>query len=111
MLIEAVNGQQLQDLVNTNGIVLIDFWAEWCAPCKEFAKTYAKVAQQYPDIHFTKVDIQTEEELADSFQIRSIPHLIVFKENIIIYSESGSMPASALTELVEQALKVDMAKL
>lgn len=108
MLNEVLTGEQLFELVNQNGIVFVDFWAEWCAPCKEFAKVYAIVAEQYPAIHFAKIDVEKETQLAETFQIRSIPHLVVFKEGIIIYSESGSMPASMLTELVEQALKAEV---
>lgn len=111
MLRESVTGEQLQDLVNQNGIILVDFWAEWCAPCKEFAKVYAKAAARYSEIDFVKVDVEKETQLAETFQIRSIPHLIIFKQGVIIYSESGSMPDSMLTELVEQALTVDVSQL
>ncbi|VEG89992.1 thioredoxin family protein [Legionella spiritensis] len=109
MLKENVSGNELEQLVTTSDIVFVDFWADWCAPCKDFARIYANIAKQYPDVTFASVNIQLEEKLAETFQIRSIPHLIVFKQGIIIYSESGNMPESALKELVEQAEKIDMA--
>lgn len=108
MLMQDVNGQQLEQIISTGDIVFIDFWAEWCAPCKVFAKVYARIAEQYPLLHFAQVNIEKETDLAETFQIRSIPHLIVFKQGIIIYSESGSMPESAFKALVEQAIQVDM---
>lgn len=111
MLKDLVSGEQLETLVTTEDLVFIDFWAEWCVPCKEFGKVYARVAEQYPAIQFTKVNVESVPALAETFQIRSIPHLIVFKQGIIIYSESGSMPESALKELAEQALKVDMTEI
>jgi thioredoxin 1 len=111
MLIEDVTGEQLEALISAHNIVFIDFWAEWCAPCKEFSKCYSKAADEYTDIQFVKVNIQNETELADTLQIRSIPHLMVFKQGIIIYSESGSMPYSALKELIEQAKAVDVSNI
>ncbi|MDX1838237.1 thioredoxin [Legionella taurinensis] len=111
MLKDIVSGEQLETLVTSDDIVFIDFWAEWCAPCKEFGKVYARVAEQYPAIQFTQINVESAPALAEAFQIRSIPHLIVFKQGIIIYSESGNMPESALKELTEQALTVDMTEI
>lgn len=103
-----VTSAEFESLINENEIVFIDFWADWCAPCKQFATIYEQVAEQFPNIKFVKVNIEAEQELADFFEIRSIPHLMVFKESIVIYSNAGSMPASTLKELVEQALTVDV---
>ncbi|MFA5959102.1 MAG: thioredoxin family protein [Tatlockia sp.] len=94
--------------IQKNEIVFIDFWAQWCAPCKQFASVYAQVAKQYPQVVFAKVNVETEEDFASSLQIQSIPHLMVFKQGILIYSESGSLPESVLKDLVEQALHVDV---
>lgn len=97
-----------ESFINEHEIVFIDFWAEWCAPCKQFAKAYEKIADQFPMIRFAKVNIEEQQELAELFEIRSIPHLMVFKEGIIIYSEAGSMPESTLKELAQQALDADI---
>ena len=98
-------------LIGEKGIVFIDFWAEWCAPCKQFSKVYEQVSDQFPGIKFAKVNIEEQQELADFFEIRSIPHLIVFKEGIVIYSDAGSMPESTLKELAQQALDADVSEI
>lgn len=100
-----------ESTINDNEIVFIDFWAEWCAPCKQFAKVYEQVSDQYPMIKFVKVNIEEQQELADLFEIRSIPHLMVFKEGIVIYSDAGSMPESTLKELAQQALDADVSEI
>ena len=97
-----------ESFINENEIVFIDYWAEWCAPCKQFAKVYEKVSDQFPMIRFVKINIEEQQELADFFEIRSIPHLMVFKEGIVIYSDAGSMPESTLKELAQQALDADV---
>lgn len=103
-----ITSAEFQSLIDNNGIVFIDFWADWCAPCKQFSNTYEQVAEQFPHIKFAKVNIEVEQQLSDFFEIRSIPHLMVFKEGIVIYSNAGSMPASTLKELIDQALVVDV---
>ena len=105
---KSVNGEQFEAVIRDNEIVIIDFWASWCAPCKQFAQVYERVAAQYEHILFAKINIEEESELAEVFHIRSIPHLIVFKQGIVIYSEAGSMPESTLKELVQQALDADV---
>lgn len=106
--VQAINGEQFEALLQDNDILFVDFWAPWCAPCKQFALVYERVAQLYPGIIFCKVNIEQESEFADVFAIRSIPHLMVFKKGIAIYSESGSMPESTLKELAQQALDADV---
>ena len=106
-----INSAQFETLIADHEIVFIDFWATWCAPCKQFAKIFAEVADLNKDIIFASVNIETESQLAEAFHIRSIPHLIVFKQGIAIYSEAGSMPASTLKELVQQALVADVTEI
>lgn len=103
-----VNSSDFDDLIRDNTMVFVDFWASWCAPCKQFATIYEQVAAKYPEIVFAKINIEEEQELSETFHIRSIPHLMVFKQGIVIYSEAGSMPESTLTELVQQALSADV---
>ena len=106
-----INSAQFETLIADHEIVFIDFWATWCAPCKQFAKIFAEVADLNKDIIFASVNIETESQLAEAFHIRSIPHLIVFKQGIAIYSEAGSMPTSTLKELVQQALVADVTEI
>lgn len=89
-------------------IVLVDFWAEWCGPCKMFGPTFEKVSEQYPEITFAKVDTEAEQELAGYFQIRSIPTLMAFKEQIGVFSQPGALPEDALTDLISQIEGLDM---
>ncbi|MDI9819721.1 MULTISPECIES: co-chaperone YbbN [unclassified Legionella] len=108
MTIREIKTEDFEDLIENNQIVVVDLWAEWCAPCKQFAKIYERVAKQNPTIQFVKINVEEESKLAEIFQIRSIPHLMIFKQGIAIYSEAGSMPESVLNDLVQQAIKVDV---
>jgi thioredoxin 1 len=110
MLESNVNAQTLEPLIQENDIVFVDFWAKWCAPCLKFGKIYEQIASKYPSIVFAKINVEEESDLVEIFQIRSIPHLIVFKQGIAIFSEPGSMPESALTDLVNQAQAVEVDK-
>lgn len=106
--VRSMNQADFEALIGSDAIVFVDFWAPWCAPCVQFSSVYEKVAQQYPSIVFTSVQIEDQPAIAELFEIRSIPHLMVFKQGVAIYSESGSIPESTLKELAEQALSVDM---
>lgn len=108
---QAITSEEFESVIQSNAIVFVDFWAAWCAPCKQFAVVYDRVSELYPGISFVKVNIEEQQELAEFFGIRSIPHLMVFKEGIVIYSNAGSMPESVLKELAQQALDVDVSEI
>ncbi len=97
-----------KETVDTNDIVLVDFWAEWCGPCKMFAPIYEEVSEKYPDIVFGKVNTEEEQQLAGVYQIRSIPTLMIFREQIIIFAQPGMLPASALEEIIGKVKELDM---
>jgi thioredoxin 1 len=98
----------LESTIEDNEIVLIDFWADWCGPCKSFAPTYEKVSGEYENIVFAKVDTEAHQELAAQFQIRSIPTLVVFKDQVGIFSQPGALPEDALRDLIGQIEGLDM---
>ena len=97
-----------EDTIVKNDTVLVDFWAEWCGPCKMFAPVYEKVSEDHPDIVFAKVDTELEQELSAYFNIRSIPTLMIFRDQIGIYSQPGALPEAALRDLIGQAMELDM---
>jgi thioredoxin len=103
-----LTAENFEEVVTSNDVVLIDFWAGWCRPCVGFAPTYQKVSEQYPDIVFGKVDTEAQQGLAASFNIMSIPTLMIVREQVVIFSQAGALPESALVSLIEQALKIDM---
>lgn len=91
-----------------NDTVLVDFWAAWCGPCRSFAPTFEAAAEKHPDLVFGKVDTEAQPELAGSFAVRSIPTLMVFRENVVLYSQAGALPGDVLENLIEQVRAVDM---
>jgi len=103
-----LNQDNFEAVVSGKELVIVDFWAPWCGPCVSFAPTYEKISDKYPEIVFGKVNTEVEQELASYFKIRSIPTLMVFRENVIVYSEAGALPASGFEQLIEQAKKLNM---
>ena len=97
-----------EDTIVNNDIVLVDFWADWCGPCKSFAPTYEKVSADHEGVVFAKVDTEAEQELAAYFQIRSIPTLMIFRDQIGIFSQPGALPEAALEDLIKQTKGLDM---
>lgn len=103
-----LNAENFQQTINDNANLIIDFWAPWCAPCRGFAPTFEAASEKRTDIVFAKVNTEEQQEIAAAFNIRSIPTLMMFRDQIIIYSEAGALPASAFEQLIEQAMALDM---
>lgn len=97
-----------KDVIEKNDFVIIDFWAPWCGPCQSFGPVYDQVSEKHDDIVFAKVNTQDEQELAGMFGIRSIPTLMLFREQVVLYKEAGALPQSSFEQLIEEAKGLDM---
>ncbi|EDN65735.1 thioredoxin [Beggiatoa sp. PS] len=97
-----------EETITNNDMIIIDFWAPWCGPCRSFKPIFEETSEKYPNVVFAKVNTDDERELAGSFQIKSIPTLMIFREKIIIFSQAGSLPASAFEEVIGKAQELDM---
>lgn len=100
--------ETFNDAVERDGITIVDFWADWCGPCRSFAPSYERASEQHPDILFGKVDTEAEQELAAGFRITSIPTLAIFRDGILLYAQPGALPAAQLEQLIQGAKALDM---
>ena len=102
--------ENFDQTITGNAMVIVDFWAPWCGPCRGFAPVYEKASEAHPDVVFAKVNTDEQQELAGAFGIRSIPTLMVFREKVILFQQAGALPGNALEQVITQAKSVDMAK-
>ena len=105
-----ITKDNFEQTVNENPLVIIDFWAPWCGPCRGFAPVYEKASEAHADVVFAKVNTDEQQELAGAFGIRSIPTLMVFRDKVILFQQAGALPGNALEQVITQAKAVDMAK-
>ena len=105
-----VTKENFEEIVTKNSIVILDFWAAWCGPCKAFAPAFEAASEKYPDVVFGKINTEEQQELAGHFQIRSIPNVMLFRDQIVLFSQPGAMPPAGIDSVIEQAKALDMNK-
>lgn len=108
MAVVELTKENFEQVVTGSPMVIVDYWAPWCGPCRGFAPVFEKVAEANPDVVFAKVNTDEEQEIAAHFQIRSIPTLMVFKEQVIVFSQPGALPQNAFEQVVEKTKSLDM---
>jgi thioredoxin 1 len=108
MATTTLTAAEFDSTVSQDGIVLIDLWAAWCGPCRQFAPVFEHAAEQHPDITFAKVDTEAEQELAAGLGVMSIPTLMAFRDGILLYNQAGALPPAALEELIGKVRELDM---
>lgn len=108
MATQELNSDTFNDTIQGNDIVIIDFWAQWCGPCKSFAPTFESASENHEDIVFAKVNTEEQTELAQACQIRSIPTLMIFREQILLFNQAGALAPAQLVDVIEKVKELDM---
>ena len=104
----SITKENIDETIQNNDIVILDFWASWCSPCLNFAPIFEEASNKYPNVVFGKINTEEQRELAQSFQVRSIPMITIFREQIMLFHNPGSLPAEALDDLLEKVQALDM---
>ena len=105
-----ITKDNFEEVVTKNSMVILDFWASWCGPCKAFGPTFEAASEKYPDVVFGKINTEEQQELAGHFQIRSIPNVMMFRDQVVLFSQPGAMPAAGIDSVIEQVKALDMDK-
>lgn len=108
MAIQELNSDNFNDTIQGNDIVIIDFWAQWCGPCKSFAPTFEAASENHPDVVFAKVNTEEQTELAQACQIRSIPNLMIFREQVLLFNQAGALAPAQLEDVLGKVKELDM---